>query len=43
MFRASESINHDSFGNHIITAIRGQMILPSKSDSAPLTNTTESR
>jgi hypothetical protein len=43
MFRTSESINHGRSGKHIITAIRGQMVLPSKSDSTPLTNHTESR
>jgi hypothetical protein len=43
MFRTSESINHGRSGKHVITVIRGQMVLPSKSDSTPLTNHTESR
>jgi hypothetical protein len=39
--KTSKTINHGRFGNNIITTIRGQVVLPSKSDLAPLSHTTE--
>jgi hypothetical protein len=39
--KTSKTINHGRFGNNITTTIRGQVALPSKSDLAPLSKTTE--
>jgi hypothetical protein len=41
--KTSKTINHGRFENHITTVIRGQAVLPSKSDLAALTQTTECR
>jgi hypothetical protein len=39
--KTSKTIDHGRFGNNIITTIRGLVVLPSKSDLAPLSHTTE--